>query len=42
MYRIVEFSSNGTTVYIVYNVVKGKELGRYNTYHEAFLYIRGL
>lgn len=42
MYRIIEFSSDGTTVYIVYNVVKGKELRRYNTYREAFLYIQGL
>ena len=42
MYRIVEFSSNGATVYIVYNVVKGKEIGRYNSYHEAFLRIQGL
>lgn len=42
MYRIVEFSDNGRTVYIVYSVIKGKELRRYNTYHEAFLFIQGL
>lgn len=42
MYRIVESTKNGVTVYIVYNQVKGKELGRYNTYREAFLYVRGL
>jgi hypothetical protein len=42
MYRIVEFTKDNITVYIVYNQVKGKELARYNTYHEAFLHVLGL
>lgn len=42
MYEIVELTLDGTTVYIVYNRIKGKELARYDTYHAAFLHVRGL
>ena len=42
MYRIVQYTiSEGETVYIVYDNVKGKELARYNTYYEAFLDVKG-
>jgi hypothetical protein len=42
MYEIVELTLDGTTVYIVYNRIKGKELARYDNYHAAFLHVRGL
>ena len=42
MYEIVELILDGTTVYIVYNRIKGKELARYDNYHAAFLHVRGL
>jgi hypothetical protein len=41
MYQIVELTLDGKTVYIVYNRIKGKELARYDSYHEAFLDVRG-
>jgi hypothetical protein len=42
MYRIVQFTTaDSETVFIVYDNVKGKELARYNTYHEAFLDVKG-
>ncbi len=42
MYQIVELELDGSIVYIVYNRIKGKELARYDNYHDAFLHVCGL